>query len=84
MDLIFPGNATSPTPFGLNGAGLWDEVEVCGNRDTAVRAPVFRKVRHTNHKISKSTSNCGCCSSSYCTGGLVSCNKTGGAVYGGP
>lgn len=26
--LIFPGDATSPTPFGLNSAGLWDEVEV--------------------------------------------------------
>lgn len=28
--LIFPGDATSPTPFGLSGAGLWDEVEVSG------------------------------------------------------
>eukprot|EP00752_Nemacystus_decipiens_P011019 g9792.t1 len=25
--LIFPGDATSPTPFGLSSAGLWDEVE---------------------------------------------------------
>lgn len=28
--LIFPGDATSPTPFGLSSAGLWDEVEVGG------------------------------------------------------
>ncbi len=38
MDLIFPGNATSPTPFGLNSAGLWEDVEVCGDRETAARA----------------------------------------------
>ncbi|CAM9713135.1 unnamed protein product [Pylaiella littoralis] len=31
--LIFPGDATSPTPFGLNGAGLWDEVEDNGKYD---------------------------------------------------
>lgn len=29
--LIFPGDATSPTPFGLSSTGLWDEVEVSGD-----------------------------------------------------
>lgn len=29
-NFIFPGDATSPAPFGMSSAGLWDEVEVGG------------------------------------------------------
>lgn len=29
-NFIFPGDATSPAPFGMSSAGLWDDVEVGG------------------------------------------------------
>ena len=29
-NFIFAGDATSPAPFGMSSAGLWDEVEVGG------------------------------------------------------
>lgn len=50
--LIFPGDATSPTPFGLSSAGLWDDVEVSVQRGGCCVCP-------SKHKISRSTSkNC--------------------------
>lgn len=55
--LIFPGDATSPTPFGLSSTGLWDEVEVSGDGGLAavfarlIQRAGFDTVKHEDLEV---------------------------------